>query len=107
MPRIMGVLTQLDRLRTQRQVRRRKKELKARFQSEISARSSLFYFTGISKDSYPQREIINLARFLSVLKPKVVRWRNTHPYLLADRYAGMDGVSTGAIVGGRARMNWS
>ncbi|EGD81272.1 hypothetical protein PTSG_11309 [Salpingoeca rosetta] len=85
MPRVMGVLTQLDRLRTQKQIRRRKKELKARFQSEISARSNLFYFSGISKDMYPQRETVNMARFLSVLKPKVQRWRNNHPYILADR----------------------
>ena len=87
MPRILGVLTQLDRLRTQKQVRRRKKELKTRFRSEIAARANLFNFSGISRDYYPQREVINLARFLSVLKPKVIRWRNSHPYLLADRSA--------------------
>lgn len=86
MPRIMGVLTQLDRLRTQKQMRRRKKELKSRFQSEISARSSLFYFSGVSKGLYPQRETINMARFLSVIKTKVLKWRNSHPYLLADRF---------------------
>merc|ERR1719171_1405396 len=79
MPRILGV-------RTQKQVRRRKKELKTRFRSEIAARANLFNFSGISRDYYPQREVINLARFLSVLKPKVIRWRNSHPSLLADSH---------------------
>ena len=40
-----------------------------------------FDFTG----KYPKRDIINLARFISVQKFRPLIWRNTHSYMLADR----------------------
>jgi hypothetical protein len=35
---------------------------------------------------YTKREVHNLARFISVIKPVPLSWRMAHPYLLADRF---------------------
>ena len=35
---------------------------------------------------YPKTEVHNLARFISVAKFRPLIWRNTHPYVLADRF---------------------
>ncbi len=34
---------------------------------------------------YMKREVLNLARFISVMKFRPLNWRMTHPYLLTDR----------------------
>jgi selenocysteine-specific translation elongation factor len=48
-PKVMGVLTHLDRLKTAKQLRKTKKELKSRFWTEIYNGAKLFYFSGISQ----------------------------------------------------------
>jgi ribosome biogenesis protein BMS1 len=35
---------------------------------------------------YLQREVHNLARFISVMKFRPLSWRLAHPYLLTDRF---------------------
>lgn len=35
---------------------------------------------------YPKREVLNLARFISVTKFRPLTWRVSHPYVLADRF---------------------
>jgi ribosome biogenesis protein BMS1 len=35
---------------------------------------------------YTKREVHNLARFISVIKPVPLSWRMAHPYLLVDRF---------------------
>lgn len=34
---------------------------------------------------YPKTEIVNLGRFISVMKFRPLLWQNTHPYIVADR----------------------
>lgn len=34
---------------------------------------------------YSQREVLNLSRFISVIKFHPLSWRTSHPYVLADR----------------------
>lgn len=34
---------------------------------------------------YLKREVVNLARFISVMKARSLTWRVAHPYVLADR----------------------
>ena len=36
-------------------------------------------------ERYPKTEVVNLGRFISVMKFRPLIWQNTHPYLLADR----------------------
>ncbi|KAN0071157.1 Protein of unknown function (DUF663) domain containing protein [Elaphomyces granulatus] len=84
---IFGILTHLDLFKKQSTLRASKKRLKHRFWSELYQGAKLFYLSGIINGRYPDREIHNLSRFLSVMKnPRPLIWRNSHPYALADRF---------------------
>jgi ribosome biogenesis protein BMS1 len=83
---VFGILTHLDLFRKQEALKMQKKRLKQRFWSELYHGAKLFYLSGVVNGRYPDREIMNLSRFLSVMKnPRPLIWRNTHPYCLADR----------------------
>lgn len=85
MPRVLGVSTHLDLFRSQSTLRTSKKRLKHRFWTEVYQGAKLFYLSGVINGRYPDREILNLCRFISVMKFRPLKWRNEHPYLLADR----------------------
>lgn len=85
MPRIMGILTHLDAIRNPKALKRRKKELKHRFWTEVFDGAKLFYLSGIMHGEYLRNEIKNLGRFISIIKFRPLAWRGTHSYLLADR----------------------
>lgn len=84
-PRILGVVSHLDLFRQPSQMRASKKALKNRFWTEVYKGAKLFYLSGVMNGRYPDREILNIARFISVMKFRPLKWRNEHPYLLADR----------------------
>ena len=81
----MGVLTHLDKFKDNKRLQKRKKELKQRFWTEIYQGAKLFYVSGLINGKYPKTEIMNLSRFISVMKFRPLIWRNSHPYVLADR----------------------
>lgn len=84
---VFGILTHLDLFRKQDALKAQKKRLKQRFWSELYQGAKLFYLSGVVNGRYPDREILNLSRFLSVMKnPRPLVWRNSHPYCLADRF---------------------
>ncbi|KAK2740551.1 Glycoside hydrolase 2 (Mannanase, beta-galactosidase) [Myotisia sp. PD_48] len=84
---VFGILTHLDLFKKQSTLQQTKKRLKHRFWSELYAGAKLFYLSGVINGRYPDREIHNLSRFLSVMKnPRPLIWRNSHPYCLADRF---------------------
>ncbi|OCT53959.1 Ribosome biogenesis protein bms1 [Cladophialophora carrionii] len=84
---VFGILTHLDLFKKQSTLRATKKRLKHRFWSELYHGAKLFYLSGVINGRYPDREIHNLSRFLSVMKnPRPLIWRNSHPYCLADRF---------------------
>ena len=84
---VFGILTHLDLFKKQSALRATKKRLKHRFWSELYHGAKLFYLSGVINGRYPDREIHNLSRFLSVMKnPRPLVWRNSHPYCLADRF---------------------
>lgn len=85
MPRVLGVSTHLDLFKSQSTLRTSKKRLKHRFWTEVYQGAKLFYLSGVINGRYPDREILNLCRFMSVMKFRPLKWRNEHPYLLADR----------------------
>ncbi|KAK6455165.1 uncharacterized protein RJT20DRAFT_129882 [Scheffersomyces xylosifermentans] len=85
MPRVLGVSTHLDLFKSQSTLRTSKKRLKNRFWTEVYQGAKLFYLSGVINGRYPDREILNLSRFISVMKFRPLKWRNEHPYLLADR----------------------
>jgi ribosome biogenesis protein BMS1 len=84
-PKIMGVLTHLDKFKNNKKLRTRKKVLKQRFWTEIYQGAKLFYLSGVINGRYPKTEVLNLSRFVSVMKFRPLVWRNAHPYLLSDR----------------------
>lgn len=81
----MGVLTHLDKFRNNKTLRTTKKRLKHRFWTEIYQGAKLFYLSGVIYGRYPDQEVLNLSRFISVMKFRPLIWRNTHPYVVADR----------------------
>ena len=84
---IFGVLTHLDLFRKAAALKDAKKRLKHRFWSELYQGAKLFYLSGVINGRYPDREVHNLSRFLSVMKnPRPLVWRNSHPYALVDRF---------------------
>ncbi|KAI8146829.1 hypothetical protein BJV82DRAFT_600037 [Fennellomyces sp. T-0311] len=84
-PKVMGVLTHLDKFRNNKTLRTTKKRLKHRFWTEIYQGAKLFYLSGVINGRYPNQEVQNLSRFISVMKFRPLVWRNTHPYVVADR----------------------
>ncbi|CAL9213962.1 unnamed protein product [Arabidopsis halleri] len=84
-PRVMGVLTHLDKFNNVKKLRKTKQHLKHRFWTEIYSGAKLFYLSGLIHGKYSPREVHNLARFVSIIKPQPLTWRTSHPYVLADR----------------------
>ena len=84
-PKVIGVLTHLDLVKKAATLSATKKALKKRFWTEIYAGAKLFYLSGVLNGRYPDTEILNLSRFISVMKFRPLVFRNTHPYLLVDR----------------------
>ena len=85
-PKVMGVLTHLDGFREAAKLRKAKKVLKARFWGEVYAGAKLFYLSGLRHGRYPDREVLNLARFIGVQRFRPLSWRAGHAYLVADRF---------------------
>ncbi|CAF1093072.1 unnamed protein product [Rotaria sordida] len=86
LPRIMGVLTHMDLYKKMnKQLNKRKTQLKHRFWTEIYQGAKLFLMSGMKNGEYIQRDVHNLARFISVMKFKPSTWKTTHPFVVADR----------------------
>ncbi|KAK7257890.1 hypothetical protein RIF29_32200 [Crotalaria pallida] len=85
-PKVMGVLTHLDKFKDPKKLRKTKQRLKHRFWTEIYDGAKLFYLSGLIHGKYVKREVHNLARFISVMKFQPLSWRTSHPYVLVDRF---------------------
>ena len=84
---VFGILTHLDLFRKPQILKDAKKRLKNRFWSELYQGAHLFYLSGVINGRYPDREIHNLSRFISVMKnPRPLIWRNSHPYTVVDSF---------------------
>ncbi|CRK44838.1 hypothetical protein BN1723_016404 [Verticillium longisporum] len=84
---VFGILTHLDLFRKPQALRDAKRRLKRRLWSELYQGAHLFYLSGVLNGRYPDREIHNLSRYLSVMKnPRPLIWRNTHPFSVIDSY---------------------
>ncbi|KAI1775310.1 DUF663-domain-containing protein [Hypoxylon cercidicola] len=84
---VFGILTHLDLFRKPQALKEAKKRLKHRLWSELYQGAHLFYLSGVINGRYPDREVHNLSRFLSVMKnPRPLIWRNSHPYAIIDSF---------------------
>lgn len=88
-PRVLGVLTHLDKFRDNKSLRRVKKTMKQRFWTEIYEGAKLFYLSGLQYGRYNKVEIANLTRFITVQKFQPLSWRSAHPYMLSHRWEDM------------------
>lgn len=88
MPRnVFGILAHLDLFKKPNTLRDAKKRLQQRFWSELYQGAKLFYLSGALNGRYPDREVHNLSRFISVMKnPRPLVWRSPHPYWLAGHF---------------------
>ena len=84
-PKLIGVLTHLDKLKNNKQLKKTKKALRHRFWQEICPGAKLFYLSGMERNMYSMKEIVNLNRFIAVTKLSQQKWRTTHSCVLADR----------------------
>ncbi|KAF5367591.1 hypothetical protein D9757_010642 [Collybiopsis confluens] len=85
-PKVIGILTHLDLIKKSATLRDTKKALKKRFWTEIYQGAKLFYLSGVLNGRYPDTEILNLSRFIGVMKFRPLIFRNTHPYVMVDRF---------------------
>jgi len=84
---VFGILTHLDLFRKPQTLKDAKKRLKNRFWSELYQGAHLFFLSGVINGRYPDREIHNMSRFISVMKnPRPLIWRNSHPYTIIDSF---------------------
>lgn len=84
---VFGILSHLDLFRKPQALKEAKKRLKRRLWTELYQGAHLFYLSGVMNGRYPDREIHNLSRFLSVMKnPRPLIWRNSHPYSVVDSF---------------------
>ncbi|GAA5872522.1 hypothetical protein JCM16303_004547 [Sporobolomyces ruberrimus] len=86
LPKIISILTHLDLVKSPAALKAQKKRLKNRFWTEVYDGAKMFYLSGVMNGRYPDREILNLSRFISVAKFRPLTFRNTHSYFLADRF---------------------
>lgn len=84
-PKVMGILTHLDQFKNAKTLRNTKKRLKQRFWTEVCDGAKVFYLSGLINGKYHRREILNLSRFLAVMKFRPLIWKNTHPFVVVDR----------------------
>jgi ribosome biogenesis protein BMS1 len=86
LPKLIAILTHLDLVKTPAALKAQKTRLKNRFWTEVYDGAKMFYLSGVMNGRYPDREILNLSRFISVAKFRPLVFRNTHSYFLADRF---------------------
>jgi ribosome biogenesis protein BMS1 len=86
-PKVMGILTHCDLIRTNKQLNNMKKLYKQRFWTEIYQGAKMFFFSGVIHNKYYlKNEVKQLSLFISRVKFRPLLWRNTHPYVLVDRF---------------------
>ena len=84
-PKVVGVLTHLDTMKVGKSLQRTKSSLKHRFWTEIYDGAKVFDFSGVINGKYLKHEVRRLALYINRVKFRPLIWRNTHPYVLADR----------------------
>lgn len=95
------MLTHLDLIKKVSTLRDTKRALKKRFWTEIYQGAKLFYLSGVLNGRYPDNEILNLSRFIAIMKFRPLIFRNSHPYLLADRMEDLTSREEVRLSGGK------
>lgn len=88
-PKIMAILTHLDEIKSQAEMKKVKKTMKKRFWTEIYKGAKLFFVYGVQHGLYNKRDTQTIARYVSVMKFRPLTWQTSHPYILVDRVEDM------------------
>ncbi|KAI3889323.1 hypothetical protein MKX03_004738 [Papaver bracteatum] len=87
MPKVMGVLTSLDRFGNNFSKRIRTETcLIQYFRIEVCKGAKLFSLSGLDHGMYNKSEILDLASFISAMDFHPLSWQAAPPYLLAEHF---------------------
>ncbi|KAG5474433.1 hypothetical protein LSCM1_03215 [Leishmania martiniquensis] len=84
-PKMFGVVSHLDSLKTGKAMKKRKKFLRHRFWHEVAAGAKLICLSPMVRGMYRPTDVLNLHRLLICVEPKIQAWRNTHSCVVMDR----------------------
>lgn len=84
-PKVVGVMTHLDKFKMSKSLQNTKKLIKHRFWTEIYKGAKMFELSGVVNGKYLKHEIKRLSLYLQRVKFRPLVWRNTHPYVVVDR----------------------
>ncbi|KAG5500517.1 hypothetical protein JKF63_03611 [Porcisia hertigi] len=84
-PKMFGVVSHLDALKTGKAMKKRKKFLRHRFWHEVAAGAKLICLSPMVRGMYRPTDVLNLHRLLICVEPKIQAWRNTHSCVVIDR----------------------
>ncbi|KAH8609771.1 AARP2CN domain [Trypanosoma vivax] len=85
-PRMFGIVSHLDELKTGKALRKRKKFLRHRFWHEVAAGAKLLCLAPMVRGMYRSTDVLKLHRLLICVEPKIQSWRNTHSCVVIDRH---------------------
>lgn len=84
-PKMFGVVSHLDQLKSGKALKKRKKFLRHRFWHEVAAGAKLLCLAPMIRGQYRPTDVLHLHRLLICVEPKIQSWRNTHSCVLIDR----------------------
>lgn len=84
--KIIGVLTNMDKLKKKSAFKKTQSALKKRFWKEVYPGAKMFKLTQFRNGKYMKKEVKNLARFISTAKFKPLIWKNSHSFVYCDRF---------------------
>ncbi|KMZ95556.1 ribosome biogenesis protein BMS1 [Plasmodium vivax Mauritania I] len=85
LPKVIGVVTHLDKFKDSKSIRKRKKKLSKRFSDEMVEGAKVFFFSGIQNGRYNRTEVRNFCKFFSSVKRPQISWREQHGYIVGLR----------------------
>ncbi|RZC85257.1 hypothetical protein C5167_041439 [Papaver somniferum] len=86
MPKVMGVLTYLDSFKREYVLTRTRQSLLDQFQTQICKGAQLFCLSSLHNGMYLEKEISELANYISTMEFHPLSWRAARPYMLVDHF---------------------
>lgn len=86
MPKMSGVVTHLDLLKTTKALKKRRKFLRHRFWHEVAAGAKVMCLAPMIRGLYRPSDVLNVHRLLICIQPKIQQWRHTHSCVVVDRH---------------------
>ena len=85
-PRVIGVISHLDKLPSNKHLKRTKRLMRHRFWHEVSAGAKMLCLAPLLHGLYRSSDVLKMHRLLITADMKVQAWRNTHSCVFFDRF---------------------